>query len=349
MLKYSRLAFLVTMLCVANVVHGNEKCTDETYEYLLGQNGKKLVQYIEYEGEKAFLINSNDWYKTLDLNQKKFKNGFESWKNFQACFDKWFQNKEPKNYAKRNMYYLKDLDKVFEKIENSYDVIARESQNNTAALNKLKNNLNEAIGNLTLIFNYYYMNLQPPPHATIKERFPKAIIDEYKAETGVFFDPTIFLNAYKRTKTALENKFGEKDLKPEEVLGILLGATGTNPAVIKITAAKINDNTTMQKAVEQFIATLEELNYQSNRINKAKFFWDLRSNPPFTLTGSQISENEKIIKKLYALYPAIITKTLEKRLNSSSKLSVILFAQARILMLTLRSYLRTVNALLQKK
>lgn len=334
-------------------MHANGVCTGDTYEYLKGLTGKKLVDYIEHLGEQAFLI--TDLYKPLDLkNKSAVDEGFKKWENFTTCFKSWFKNTNPKYYEQfyqlgawsSYKYLLIDSDDAFDTIKTNYLML-----NDKNKLGQIKNNLNTSIKKLAETLEHTYDSLTELSSKNMQEKLPEAVADEYKIATGITFDPITFLTEYKKSKLYIEkvkNKNKKSsEISPEEVFGILKNVMHVIDYKISTQIPELEAN--RQQAITTFINMIEELIYQSNRINKARRFWHTKPKPKYLLSSSQIRDMEEIVAKLYALYPAIITESLEQRLNSSDKYDILFFAQARMMMIVLRSYLRTVNALLQNK
>lgn len=337
MILGKKITILIALVFTVSSLLSQEKCED----ILKKETGLKLYNYVVQTINDAFL---------------KEKPNFNQWGTFYQCYSEWFNNLSPEikklydikaqgrglTYSETfmNNRYNRQLKPINLAIE---DIRKVQNTHYKDQLIDLKTQLEDRIEMLTKSLILSYGSLPNLNSTIINDKLPETIIDAYKKITNINFDPLTFLKAYNKTITIFQKKY-KKGPEPKEILGILLGATGVNPVVI---SSKLGN---IKTGVKEFINVLEELNYQSNRINKSKRFWN--SNPKYLLNSSQITNFEAIIRALYYVYPDTITPFLQKRIEASNtnydKLQLILFAQAQTLINVLQKDINHINSLLKE-
>lgn len=319
------------LLCVVNCAELTKLLTKQPFD------GFKLYDYVQEIGSEVFsgVNNSSAIDSLLEDNPtiaKLTENTFEPWQNLGDCSAGFVTNvwKHFIDAGQRNLIdnNLKNGESTINLLNN---VIVNYS-NNLKEPGSVKK-LEEAIKDVSAIFNYALGKL---PIAIPYPKTPSDLIEAFKADTGVSFEPKLFIQAYKVFKNGTIDKRIFENSFQKILDDNYLSSFNTNILPKGISSAKADC-----LKVAKLISFFEELIYQS-KVYKPKRFWS--SKPKDVLTKEQQDLAQEIVDILYSKYPGCETASLLRKVTSANaeryKIPLLIFAQSRILLITLRAYLR---------
>jgi hypothetical protein len=327
-------------------------CTSELTKLLALKpfNSLGLYDYIQKIGAEVFSgvqqSDSRAMDKLLKANPTIIaltKETFEPWQQLGDCTLDYINNvwKQFINAGQKNLIdnKLKNGELTINLLNNVMISYSNSLQNagNAKKLALYIKKLEDAITDTSVVFNY---SLNRLPSPTWYPKTPSDLIEAFKSDTGVNFEPKSFLEAYKKIKNEALTKKLDKKLF-ENYVQAVIDDKYLNHFNSNILPKGISDYKTTCLKVTKFINFLEELIYQS-KMYKSKHFWS--SKPKSILTAEQQIMTQEIIDLLYSRYPGCETTSLIQRVTAANaeryKVPLLIFAQSRVLLIVLRAYMR---------